>query len=156
MSKQEAQDLKIPDPLELSRSMAEIAEKSQKLVSDWIDRQMRANGAPAVDPLNISSAFLEMTARMMRDPVKLVNAQMSLWQDYLSLWQSTTERLMGGEPEPTARPETGDRRFTDPAWDENLLFDFIKQSYLLTARWLQATVEGIEGLDDKTAQKVDF
>ncbi len=89
MSKQEAPDLKIPDPLELSRSMAEIAEKSQKLVSDWIDRQMRANGPPNVDPLNISSAFLEMTARMMHDPVKLVNAQMSLWQDYLTLWQST-------------------------------------------------------------------
>jgi polyhydroxyalkanoate synthase len=156
MPEQEAQDLKLPDPVELSRSMAEIAAKSQKLVSDWMERQAQANGAPAIDPLNIGSAFLEMTTRMMRDPVRLVHAQMSLWQDYLRLWQTTTHRLIGGDGDPVAEPAHDDRRFSDPAWDENQLFDFIKQSYLLSARWLQATVEGIEGLDDKTAKKVDF
>src|SRR3546814_6954057 len=40
--------------------------------------------------------------------------------------------------------------------DLNELFDFVKQSYLLTARWMQSTVKDVEGLDDKTAQKVDF
>ncbi|MEE8535792.1 MAG: class I poly(R)-hydroxyalkanoic acid synthase, partial [Kiloniellales bacterium] len=151
MSEQEAPNLKIPDPVEMSRSMADIAAKSQKLVSDWMERQAQGNGAPAIDPLNIGGAFLEMTTRMMHDPVRLVQAQMSLWQDHLRLWQSTTHRMIGAETEPVAEPEHDDRRFTDPAWDENHLFDFIKQSYLLSARWLQATVEGIEGLDDKTA-----
>src|SRR3546814_21163400 len=42
------------------------------------------------------------------------------------------------------------------AWDDNSLFDFIKQSYLLTARWIQNTVRDVEGLDEQTAQKVDF
>jgi polyhydroxyalkanoate synthase len=152
----EARDADLADPLEFSRSMAEIAEKSRKLVSDWIERQAAYNGATSIDPLNIGDAFLEMTARMMQDPVTLVQAQMSLWYDYMRLWQSATERMMGGEPDPVAEPEQHDRRFTDPAWEENQLFDFVKQSYLLTARWLQATVEGIEGLDDKTAKKVDF
>jgi polyhydroxyalkanoate synthase len=159
MSETEAPDARnadLADPLEFSRSMAEIAEKSRKLVSDWIERQAAYNGATSIDPLNIGDAFLEMTARMMQDPVTMVQAQMSLWYDYMRLWQSATERMMGGEPVPVAEPEQHDRRFTDPAWEENQLFDFVKQSYLLTARWLQATVEGIEGLDDKTAKKVDF
>jgi polyhydroxyalkanoate synthase len=156
MTETDAPETGFADPLEFSRSMAEIAEKSQKLVSDWIERQAEHNGAKSIDPLNIGSAFLEMTARMMQDPVTLVQAQMSLWYDYMRLWQSATERLMGGEPDPVAEPAKGDRRFADPAWEENQLFDFVKQSYLLTARWLQATVEGIEGLDEKTARKVDF
>ncbi len=156
MTETDAPESGFADPLEFSRSMAEIAEKSQKLVSDWIERQAAHNGTTSIDPLNIGSAFLEMTARMMQDPVTLVHAQMSLWYDYMRLWQSATERLMGGEPEPVAEPAKGDRRFADPAWEENQLFDFVKQSYLLTARWLQATVEGIEGLDEKTARKVDF
>src|SRR3546814_14036072 len=42
------------------------------------------------------------------------------------------------------------------AWDDNSLFDFIKQSYLLTARWIQNTVRDVEGLDEQTARKVDF
>ena len=53
-------------------------------------------------------------------------------------------------------PPAGDRRFRDAAWTDNTLFDFIKQSYLLTARWLQSTVRDVEGIDERTARKVDF
>ena len=53
-------------------------------------------------------------------------------------------------------PAPEDRRFRDQAWSDNTLFDFIKQSYLLTARWLQGTVRDVEGIDERTARKVDF
>ena len=53
-----------------------------------------------------------------------------------------------------AAPE--DRRFRDRAWSDNTLFDFIKQSYLLTARWVQGSVGRVEGLDERTARKLDF
>jgi polyhydroxyalkanoate synthase len=81
---------------------------------------------------------------------------MSLWQDYMNLWQATARRMMGHEAEPVIEPEPEDRRFKDAAWQESNLFDFVKQSYLLTARWLQSTVREVDGLDDKTAKKVDF
>ena len=108
------------------------------------------------DPLNIGAAFLEMTQRLMTDPGRLVQAQLSLWQDYLKLWSTTTNRFLGGETQPVAEPAAGDRRFKDAAWQESTLFDYIKQSYLLTARWLQSTVRQVDGLDDKTARKIDF
>ena len=156
MSEQQGQEVRIPDPVELSKTMTDIAEKSQKLVSDWLERQTENGSASNLDPLNIGGAFFEMTARLMSDPAKLVQAQINLWQDYMNLWQSTTRRMLGDAVEPTAEPERGDRRFLDPAWDENQLFDFIKQSYLLTARWLQSTVQDVDGMDEKTAKKVDF
>ena len=86
------------------------------------------------NPMAIGAAFFEMTARLMSDPSRLVQAQMSLWNDYMRLWQSTTQRLLGGEAEPVVEPAPDDRRFRDQAWSDNALFDFIKQSYLLTAR----------------------
>ncbi len=157
MPEQQPPDIKLPDPVELSKSMASIAERSQKLVAEFLARQEgQGNGPTAMDPLNIGAAFMEMTHRMMADPAKLVQAQMTLWQDYMRLWQTTAQRMMGQEAEPVAAPERGDRRFKHPEWDENELFDFVKQSYLLTARWMQTTVKDVEGLDDKTAQKVDF
>ena len=61
-------------------------------------------------PLNIGRTFLEMTARMMADPAKLMQAQINLWQDYLKLWQSTTRRMMGQESEPVIEPGKDDRR----------------------------------------------
>jgi len=158
-------DSKLPDPVELSHSMAEIAERSQRLVAEFLQRQHPGEGAAGAgagigmgmgDPLNIGTAFFEMTARLMADPTKLVQAQMSLWNDYMTLWQRTAQRFLGGEAEPVVEPPKGDRRFKDSAWNDNTLFDFIKQSYLLTARWMQSTVKDVEGLDDKTARKVDF
>ncbi len=93
---------------------------------------------------------------MLADPNKLLQAQMELWAQYLHLWQVTAQRMMGQSVEPVAEPAKGDKRFSDPAWKDQVAFDYIKQSYLLTARWLQSTVKEVEGIDDKTAQKVDF
>ncbi|CAK0760085.1 Poly(3-hydroxyalkanoate) polymerase subunit PhaC [Azospirillaceae bacterium] len=157
MAEKQGPEVKLPDPVEMSRAMARIAEQSQRLVTEFLTRQaaegMRG-GSP--DPLNIGNAFLEMTTRMMADPAKLMQAQMSLWHDYMTLWQRTTQRLLGQAPEPVIAPEKEDRRFKDTAWDENSLFDYIKQSYLLAARWLQQTVRNVDGMDERTARKVEF
>ena len=152
--KTETTGFKLPDPAEIGRSMADIAERSQRIVSEWLKRQADANHSP--DPLNIASAFMEMTARLIASPGHLVEAQLGFWRDYMSLWQNTTRRIMGMESEPVIDAASTDRRFKDDAWKENEVFDFIKQSYLLSARYVQDVVKQVDGLDAKTAQKVDF
>jgi polyhydroxyalkanoate synthase len=143
------------DPIEMARAMARIAERSQRLLTQFAERA--GSGAqPNFDPLNVTNAFVELTQRMMSDPVKLMQAHVSLWQDYMNLWQTTAQRMMGHQVEPTIAPAADDRRFKHEGWQDNGLFDFIKQSYLLTARWMQGTVEGIEGVDRKTRQKIEF
>jgi polyhydroxyalkanoate synthase len=149
------QAFKMPDPTLLSRNMADIASRSQRIVMEFLKRQSDAR-VPGLDPLNIGSAFLEMTARMMANPAKLVQAHMSFWQDYMLLWQNTARRMMGETPDPVVAPPPGDRRFRHEDWHENEVFDFIKQSYLLSARYVQNVVKDVDGLDDKTAQKLDF
>ncbi|WP_448203494.1 PHA/PHB synthase family protein [Azospirillum sp. sgz302134] len=157
MAENQAPDVKLPDPVEMSRAMTRIAEQSQRLVTEFLSRQASDGvGAKNPDPMGVGHAFLEMTTRMMADPAKLMKAQMTLWQDYLTLWQRTTQRFFGQEAQPVIAPAKDDRRFKDSAWDENTLFDFIKQSYLLSARWMQSTVNEVDGLDEHTAKKVDF
>ncbi|HYZ62404.1 MAG TPA: class I poly(R)-hydroxyalkanoic acid synthase, partial [Acetobacteraceae bacterium] len=73
-----------------------------------------------------------------------------------TLWQNTTRRLLGVHTEPVIDAPAADRRFKDDAWKENEVFDFIKQSYLLSARYVQDIVSHVDGLDPKTARKVDF
>ncbi|RVU39836.1 class I poly(R)-hydroxyalkanoic acid synthase [Hwanghaeella grinnelliae] len=139
--------------------MGQIAERSQKLVTDFLNKHPAGNTEGALghgDPLNVGAAFLEMTHRMMTNPAAMMQAQVNLWQDYVNLWTATTHRMLGGESQPIIHPEKSDNRFRDEAWNENALFDYIKQSYLLTARWMQETVGEVEGLDAKTAKKVDF
>ncbi|HAT35815.1 MAG TPA: class I poly(R)-hydroxyalkanoic acid synthase, partial [Rhodospirillaceae bacterium] len=157
MSGQSGKERKIPDPIEYSRIWAEIADKSQHIISEFARRQQsKAETNTSGDPLNIGNAFLALSRQMLNDPAKMAETQMALWQDYMTLWQSTAKKMMGEDSQPVIAPEKGDFRFRDAEWQENAVFDFIKQSYLLTARWMQNTVNDVEGLDDKTAQKVDF
>src|SRR5215472_13844406 len=146
----------IPDATDLTQKMAEIARQSQQLVADFLQRQAPENGVGMANTLGIGTAFLEMTAHMLSDPTRLVQAQLSLWNDYLTLWQRTAQRFLGGETEPLIEPLIEDRRFRDAEWTDNALFDFIKQSYLLTGRWMQKTVREVEGIDERTARKIDF
>jgi polyhydroxyalkanoate synthase len=145
----------LPDAAEVGRSMAGIAERSQRLVGEWLKRQAE-EGSGSPDPLNIGNAFMEMTARLMANPARMVQAQMGFWNDYMSLWQNTARRMMGMENEPVIQADPKDRRFKDDSWKENEVFDFIKQSYLLSARYVQDVVTHVDGLEPATAQKVDF
>ncbi len=139
----------------LQEAFKDIATRSQKLLQDFSQRY-QADGQQSADPLHLTQTFMDFTAKMLADPNRLVQAQVELWQQYMKLWQVTAQRMMGQTVEPVAEPARGDKRFNDPAWKDEVVFDYLKQSYLLTARWLQGTIKEVEGVDDKTARKVDF
>ncbi len=145
-----------PDTGALAEQWQEMAEQSQRVIQAFIERQQRDDEYSIVDPVNIGRAFMQMTAQLMADPQKLAEAQLQLWQDSLKLWQSTAQRMMGGEAEPAAETPRGDRRFKDKAWSEDVAFDYIKQSYLLTSRWVQSLISDVDGLDPQDRDKVDF
>jgi polyhydroxyalkanoate synthase subunit PhaC len=163
MSEKSAPENAIPGFTGLSTAEAEkmqatftdIAERSQKLLQGFSERY-QADGPQQPDPLRLTQTFMDFTAKMLADPEKLVQAQMELWQQYLQLWQNTAQRLMGQTVAPVVEPAKGDKRFNDPAWKDEVVFDYLKQSYLLTSRWLQGTVKDVDGVDPKIAQKVDF
>lgn len=152
--------VKVPDPVELAKAMVRIGEHSQKLMRDFLERQKENKAHTATSQAeiaNISAAFLDLTQAMMQNPDKLIAASINLWQDYMKLWNATAMRFMGEQHvQPVITPAQNDRRFQSAAWNEGTVFDFIKQSYLLSAQWLQSTVKDTKGLDDKTARKVDF
>lgn len=152
------QDVKMPDPVALTHAMIKIGEQSQKLMREFMERQKNnPTEVPLADAGHIAQAFMQMTQAMMTQPMRMVEAGMNLWQDYMKLWHGTTQKWLEGTPsQPVISPREGDRRFQDSAWSENALFDFIKQSYLLSARWLQNMAKDTEGLDEQTARKVDF
>jgi polyhydroxyalkanoate synthase subunit PhaC len=149
-----ARDIRLPDPAQLALSMSDVAGRSQRLVNDWLKRQ--AKEGLSLDPLNVGGAFLEMTAKLMANPAQLVQAQLGYWQDYLTLWQNTTRRILGLETSPVIESDPKDKRFKDAAWNQNEVFDFIKQSYLLSARYINDVVSKVDGLAPKTSQKIDF
>jgi polyhydroxyalkanoate synthase subunit PhaC len=154
MAESDNTSFRLPDPALVSRTMADVAERSQRIVADFLKRQADQPGE--ADPMHIGNAFLDMTSRLMVNPARLVQAQIGFWQDYLTLWQNTARRMMGEPASAVIAEDQKDKRFKDEAWRDNEVFDFIRQSYLLSARYMQGLVHDAEGMDEKTAQKVDF
>ena len=142
------------DPQQASQSLARIAERSQQLVAGFLNRRQEISGIGMADPANVGKAFIDLTQRMMADPIAVTATTIGLWNEHLKLWQHTTQRLTGA-----AKPlevQRGDRRFRDPAWSDNPIFEYVKQSYLLSADAILSAVQKVEGLDPKGAHKAEF
>ena len=140
------------DPVALAESLASAAEKSAKVMGDFAAR----NATMPSDELGLGKAFMELAAQMLANPARLAESHMNLWWDYMNLWQGSMLRMMGGSASPVAVPAQGDKRFKHEDWHEHFLFDYVKQSYLIAARWLHEQVASVDGLDDHTKKKVDF
>lgn len=149
-------DYRITDPGEFARNMVHVGIQSQRLLGDFLQNQAAKFGSEPFDPLNLAGAFMDLLRGMVADPAAIMEAQFALWRDYMNLWERAARRMMGGTPEPVVAPAAGDKRFRDKDWQENQIFDFIKQSYLLTANWLQNTVASVEGLDPKSRRRIEF
>src|SRR4029077_20163507 len=53
-------------------------------------------------------------------------------------------------------PDAADKRFADAAWRDNPYFDFIKQAYVLTARWADGLVKRADTLERHDSEKAQF
>ena len=144
------------DANEIASVYADVAQRSARLLGSHIQRQMTRGLTPPSDELGIARAYMELMAQSMLHPQQLVQAQMDLMRDYMALWQQSMMGLMGLKATPVAEPKKGDHRFKDPEWQSNFLFDFVKQSYLITARHIQDSVGQVEGLSPNASKKVNF
>jgi polyhydroxyalkanoate synthase len=147
-----------PDPSISPQELGELAERTRKVMAEYLQRHAAdTTGNP--DPLNIAGAFAQMTQSLVQNPQKLWEMQAAFWQDYVKLWSNSVRRFWGldeGEAKPVIEPSPSDRRFKDREWSENAAFDFIKQSYLLAARFVENAADSTNGLDEKTKRKIEF
>ena len=148
--------LEFPDMEQASNQMAAFAERSSRIVQAFMSRQNNVDDYQVSDPFVIGQAFMDLAAEMIADPAKLAQAQTQLMQGYMDLWTRTVKRMQGETTEPVVAPAKDDKRFKDAAWTEDAVFDTLKQSYLLTSNWMQSTVRDVDGLDLKSAEKVNF
>ena len=63
---------------------------------------------------------------------------------------------MGMEADKVISPDKSDRRFSDESWNENVAFDYIKQFYLLSSKYILNTGLENKQIDKKYAQEIDF
>lgn len=146
-----------PDFEKFGAAMGRIAERSQSIMRILAERQAEdPDDFNPLPPPAVSKIGQELWQRMLSDPKRLADAQVSFWQDYARLWEHAARRFAGQQSDPIEKPEPGDRRFSDAAWSENPFYDQIKQGYLLISRHFLSAVRETQGLDAQTSRKAEF
>jgi polyhydroxyalkanoate synthase len=140
----------------LSMNLARAAITAQGAIAEMALRQADRPAALSPDPFHVAPALNQVMSRLTAQPDRMMRAQADLFARYLELWQSTARRATGETPEPVVSPAKGDKRFNDPDWSDNPVFDVIKQSYLLTANFLNGLVSDVDGVDPLEKRRVEF
>lgn len=99
-----------------------------------------------------TQSWTELANRSWEDPTVWIRAITDYQQSQMSLW---TNLLTGKSSESVAEPARGDRRFQAEEWSQNPVFDYIKQSYLLSSKLLQEMAANAN-LSDQEQKKLEF
>jgi len=144
------------DPAQTAKMFAEVAERSGRILSDFVERHAGGKGIAFTDEFGIAKAFMDLSAQMLANPWKLAETQMKMFWDQVELLQASALKMMGHTAQPVTEPSKGDNRFRDDDWQNHFLFDYFKQSYLIAARHIHDAVSSTEGLPEETSKKVNF
>ncbi|WP_159736914.1 class I poly(R)-hydroxyalkanoic acid synthase [Vibrio atypicus] len=123
----------------------------------WED--LEQSRAAVNSPLNkaMQEVNLEDTAKLFESaanqPAALLQIQADWWQQQLQIWQNVT---LAANSDDVIAPERGDKRFSNEQWQQDIFYNFIKQSYLLFSKTYLQTIDSIEGLDEKSKERISF
>src|SRR6202043_2293758 len=142
------------DPLVLAAQLQKIAKQSQTLMQRFVSNQPDAIKLGIGDTSSLEFDFFELMTKMMTNPAAVASAQIDLFNDTLSVWQKSAERMLMLRAQEANAPK--DKRFKHPEWSQNALLNFVKNSYFVAPKSILSAVREVKGVDDATARKVDF
>ncbi len=132
--------------------------KLQQTNQQWWDN-FEQNKEAAQSPLNQAMQELnfddasKIFEQAANQPAVLLQLQSQWWEQQLKIWQNAA--LMGNT-ESVITEDRSDKRFIDEAWKNDPFYSFIKQSYLLFSKSYIDTINSIDGIDEKTKERVAF
>ncbi|CAN7606329.1 class I poly(R)-hydroxyalkanoic acid synthase [Phenylobacterium sp. LjRoot219] len=140
----------------LSTNLARAALAAQGAIAEATLRQADRAPGGSPDPFNIIPALTDVMGRLAAQPDRLMQAHTDLFNRYMDLWHATVRKVAGAPSEAVVAPAKGDKRFSAAEWQDNPLFDVIKQSYLLSSNWMNDLVASVDGVDPLEKRRVEF
>ena len=138
---------------QLSLNIAKAAVLAQSAVAEAAFAKPERHANVSADPFNVGPAMGTVMTSLAAKPERLFQAQADLFTRYMDVWTTASRRAMGEKVE--LEPTT-DKRFRDPAWSENPMFDMMRQSYLATSDWMNGLIASVDDVDPRTRRKAEF
>ena len=143
-------------PGSIRQSLVSAGTHGTRLIGRSLLRRLKGGRPNAVSLKSVAKPFVRFSMRFATQPDTIITAQMRLVQNTALLGGGGAVSLISREPMRVATPEWGDGRFKDDAWTSVIYFNFLKQAYLMSERWVQDTIDDVRGLDEHDRHKLRF
>jgi polyhydroxyalkanoate synthase subunit PhaC len=142
----------------LAANLTRLAEEAARATQAYLRPQLAGESSSLANAElgEIARTLGEVAERWMGEPQRALEAQTRLTSGLIGLWTDALRRFEGEDVPPAQPPDPTDRRFKDPAWTQNPFFDFLRQSYVHTAKWAEDMVHEAKDIDPHTRHKAQF
>jgi polyhydroxyalkanoate synthase len=144
----------------MAANMAEVFDISSQIWQKFLEGHLQEGATKHPDPLNAWPTFAELYRTMWDNPKQVADMTIEYWAAQQTLWQNAMLKWLGAKDaqQDLQLPHMmkADKRFAHKEWSENALFEYLKQSYLLTSGWVQDTVNSVGEMDPKERKKAAF
>ena len=145
-----------PEHIErLQKNLEKVDELSKRLIEVMSNK--RAHNA-ALDGPNqdlFARAATAYWAGAVQNPAKLLEQQVEFWGKSVMNF-AEAQQVLAQEPEKEAQPKSADRRFSNPMWQSNPYFNFIKQQYQTNADAIRQSVSEVVELEGTDKQRLSY
>jgi len=140
----------------LNANLAKIEELSQRLVTAVSNKKDIHPGLQGPGQDLFEKAAAAYFSEALSNPSRIFETQVGYWGKALTHYIEAQNILLQGNFEPPKDTGPKDRRFSNPMWDENPYFNFIKQQYQMSSKAIADAVEDLEDLSDKDKKRVRY
>jgi polyhydroxyalkanoate synthase len=122
---------------------------------DTVEREFRAMLAKmtgGLAPQDYGTAFWDWWLNLAKSPEKQLEIQQAAMKQAMDLWRFNAEAMQG---KPMAPQENGDRRFSNPAWQQ-YPFNVYAQAFQSGMALLEQSARSVEGVEPRNAALVEF
>ena len=119
---------------QMAANLFQATQQAQMLMMDQLVKPGEKPDIDRADPFGALQSQMDLGAALARDPAQIGHAMMTLSQGWMNLFQSMA----------TGTEAPKDRRFSDPEWSANPMFDFMRRAWTLNAEWLEGLVDSVE------------
>jgi len=150
--------LPVPDFTALSQNLARMVEQGGKAAAAYFRpiEDGRANNDMADQVEDAVKTLGHVAEHWLSDPSRAMEAQTKISGDILQLWAHTLRKMSGEDTQPVRAPDPGDKRFADPEWTKNPIYDFLAQAYMITNDWANDLITRADTLHPIEREKAQF
>ncbi|MFK7837267.1 MAG: PHA/PHB synthase family protein [Sulfitobacter sp.] len=140
----------------MAENLKKVEALTERLGKVMATRQTHQQALDGPNQELFAKAAQSYMSEAINNPAKLMEHQMGYWTKTLTHFVEAQQALTTGPMQAPADRTEKDRRFTNPLWETNPYFNFVKQQYLINSEMLNQAVDDMADMEPREKQRLAY